>query len=205
MSDTLLGVIQGCPIHQRPDKSVYFTADADIDADGANGQSGVWAYKEHDKGVEYLANAGYPTTSWYPDILVCDENDEPIIYKDGGIASRTAYEWDDVSKNDPNRWVDSNSVPYVVVPPAIRKKAKGVVLGCLARIVNIKNKKWCWAVVADIGPQKKVGEISIEAANLIGINSDPKHGGTDDNIISYELFPDKSATINGVPYNLIPA
>ncbi len=206
MSDRLLATIQGAEIRQRlSDNLVYFKADADIDADGANGQSGVWAYKEGNKGVEDLRNAGYPTTSWYADILACDENDEPIIFDGGGIASRTAYEWKKLSKNDPNKWVDSNLIPYIVVPPVVRKKSKGIVLGCMAKIVNTQNRKYCWAVVADIGPQKKVGEISIAAARLIGINDNPRTGGTDDFVISYELYPGMPAQINGVTYDLIAA
>ena len=48
-----------CQIIEDDDKRVHFSADADIDADGANGQNGgPPAYKADDSGTELLANGG---------------------------------------------------------------------------------------------------------------------------------------------------
>lgn len=201
MSDRLLCTLEGCEVRQQPSGRIYFKADADIDADGCNGQSGQWAYKKDNTGLEDLKNAGYPNTNWYKDILVCDANDQPIVYSGGGIASRTAYEWIDQS-SPLMRYVDSYSVPYIVVSPKIRNPAKGIVLGCLARVTYNGNSVDC--VVADIGPLRKVGEISMAAARIVGMNWNPRNGGVDSGV-SYEIFPGTTADIDGVLYDLLPA
>ncbi len=58
-----LGVVTNegfsCTIVEDDDGRVHFTADADIDADGANGHSGgPAAYRSDDSGTELLANGG---------------------------------------------------------------------------------------------------------------------------------------------------
>lgn len=197
--DKLLCVLEGAEVRQELGGRVYFKADGDVDADGANGQAGQWAYRTGNSGLEDLKNAGYPNTNWYQDILVCDKHGQPIIYDGGGIASKTAYEWR--TQNDPRlRYVDSYSVPYIVVSPAIRNAAKGIVLGCLARVTYKGNTVEC--VVADIGPLKKVGEISMAAARIVGMNWNPRHGGEEDFIVKYELWTDTPADIDGVLYEL---
>lgn len=199
MSDRLLCTLEGAEVRQEPRGRVYFKADADVDADGCNGQSGQWAYRKGNSGLEDLKNAGYPNTNWYQDILVCDQNRNPIIYAGGGIASRTAYEWSGQS-NPLLRYVDAYSVPYIVVSPAIRKAAKGIVLGCLARVTWHGRMVHC--VVADIGPLRKVGELSMAAARILGMPWNPRHGGEDEFVVSYELWPGTPAIIDGVEYEL---
>ena len=53
---------------------------------------------------------------------------------------------------------------YIVVPPAIITGVKGIVLGCQAFLTNTKNWLTTKAVVGDIGPHKKLGEISVATA-----------------------------------------
>ncbi len=60
-------------------------------------------------------------------------------------------------------------------------------------------------MVGDLGPLTKIGELSIAAANAIGIDGNPKTGGTDKPILKYELWPDTPAVINGIRYALIKA
>lgn len=203
----LLCTLEHCPVLQFPDKRVEFTADADIDADGANGQSvdgirRVFAYGPRNSGYDALRNAGYPNGS-YRDILVCGENTQPINF-DGGYYSKTAYfrekEW-----NDPDRYLDSFSIPYIVVEGYIRRRAKGIVLGCLAKVTNLKNGKFTFAVVGDIGPLVKIGEISMKTAMDLSIPWNPRTGGMSDYYIKYELFPDTAAEINGEKFRLIAA
>jgi hypothetical protein len=48
-----------CVVQEDSDGRVFFTADADIDADGANGQNGgPAAYKVDNSGTEHLAHGG---------------------------------------------------------------------------------------------------------------------------------------------------
>lgn len=103
-------------------------------------------------------------------------------------------------KPDLNADVDK----YVVVPPAIRDGVKGVVMGCLANVTNTKNGKHTAAVVGDIGPRKKLGEISCACASALGLDPSPVHGGVDAHVIEYVLFPGIPAVVDGKTYKLQP-
>ncbi len=94
---------------------------------------------------------------------------------------------------------------YIVVPPAIRNGVKGVVMGCRAHVTNTRNGKQTEAVVGDIGPRKKLGEISCACASAIGLNPSPVSGGVDEHVIEYVLWPGVPALVNGVQYKLQPA
>ena len=94
---------------------------------------------------------------------------------------------------------------YIVVPPAIRMGVMGVVIGCQAHVLNTHKGLRTDAVVGDIGPRKKLGEISCACAKAIGLNPSPVNGGTDDHIIKYEIWPNVAAVVNGKEYKLQPA
>lgn len=93
---------------------------------------------------------------------------------------------------------------YIVVPPAIIAGVKGIVLGCQAYAKNIKNGKSTEAVVGDIGPHKKLGEVSVATAKALGINPSPTSGGIDEHIIEYRIMPGTPAVVNGKHYTLRP-
>lgn len=195
-----LVILENQPVVQDDDGRVHYTAAGRIDADGA-----YRAYHPDNKsGLDDLRNAGAPG-NWYG--IVCAPNGGlPWIQGQadpapGFYVSATAYQWPDFAPSDPSRYVDSESVPYIVVSPLIRNAAKGVVLGCKAR-VTYKGKS-VDAVVADIGPRKKIGELSIAAAKAVGIPSSARSGGEERQIVEYEFFPDVPAVVNGVTYNLI--
>jgi len=58
-------------------------------------------------------------------------------------------------------------------------------------------------MVGDVGPKRKIGEISIAAARAVGMGASPRSGGEDKKIVQYEIFPGRKATINGVTYPLM--
>ncbi|NTU54243.1 MAG: hypothetical protein HGA97_11235 [Chlorobiaceae bacterium] len=185
-----------CKITEDDQKRVYFNADADIDADGANGQNGVVAaYRNDDKGSEALANGGMKikngkvicVKSWARDIVILGKDGEPKIFDGGIIVSKTWYVHPGKQKDDPAAYVDSETVPYIVVPPVIIKSTSGVVCGCKARVTW--NGKSVDCVVADKGPANKIGEMSIAAARALGISSNPRHGGREQADVLYELWP----------------
>lgn len=91
---------------------------------------------------------------------------------------------------------------YIVVPPAIIQGVVGIVLGCQAHCVNTLNSMETDAVVGDIGPHKKIGEISVAAAKALGLNPSPTHGGIDTHVIEYTLNPDTAAVVDGKEYEL---
>lgn len=93
---------------------------------------------------------------------------------------------------------------YVVVPPAILNGVKGVVLGCSAHALNLRNGHSSDAVVGDIGPHTKIGEISVALAKALGLNPSPNNGGTEEHIIAYTLHPGVPAVVDGKAYALQP-
>jgi len=103
------------------------------------------------------------------------------------------------------RPIDAEAVPYVVVPPQILYSVPGIVLGCMATVTHILTGQSTAAVVADIGPRLKLGEVSCECARRIGLSGDPNHGGEDRNVIHYVIHPGIPAVIDGITYKLQPA
>jgi Fungal chitosanase of glycosyl hydrolase group 75 len=189
-----------CTITEEADGRVHFLADADIDADGANGQNGApAAYKADDSGTELLANGGMKIAggkvicahSWARDIAILDDDNEPKVFPGGIIASMTWYRHPGKLPNDPAEYVDAETIPYIVVPPLIIQKTVGIVRGCKARATWKGKSVEC--VVADRGPSNKIGELSIAAARAIGLPFSPRNGGTDKQEVLYELWPGVAA------------
>ncbi len=194
--------IAGVDVVQDPNGKCHWTAGMMIDGDGSPRM-----YGPKNSGLDWTANGGKPGNWW---ALICDDKGDPVIQgaKDpcpGMYISTTSYERAEFKRTDPRRYVDSGKVPYVVVPPSVRKKARGVVMGCRCLVTNIQTGVSCEAVVADIGPSAKIGEGSIALAKALGINHDVKKGGTERKIIRYEMFPGTPAKVNGEQFKLIPA
>ena len=179
--------IGGTIIIQDEDGRVHWTSKADIDADGANGQNGKpFAYRSDNKGLDTLRDIPRE------DLLGTDGH--------GGLYSATTYRW--TGRPIATAYVDAATVPYIVVPPQVRLQAKGIVMGCKGRIIY--RGRSVNAVVADVGPHTKIGEISIAAAEALGIPSSPLTGGVS-NGVQYEIWPGVPAVVNGETYELQPA
>ncbi|APV40793.1 hypothetical protein PFAS1_16085 [Pseudomonas frederiksbergensis] len=197
-----------CEIWEDEDLRVFFTADADIDADGANGQYGAQAaYMVGDKGSDYLENGGmyeedgkvYCYAPGKDNIAIVGDDGHPRIYDGGIVGCKTSYKDPTKSVSDLTAYIDAATIPYIVVPVQVIKLTEGIVLGCLARATYNGQSVDC--VVADVSSSKKVGELSIAAAEALGIKSSPRNGGTNDPNVLYELWP-------GVPapgFVLIPS
>lgn len=99
--------------------------------------------------------------------------------------------------------INADAVPYVVVPPLIRDLVAPIVMGCQAEVTY--KGKTVRAVVADVGPRRKLGEGSAALAIALGINPSPTRGGEDSHSIHYRIWPGKPAIVNGVEYQLQPA
>ena len=113
-------------------------------------------------------------------------------------------------KSFPFKYLDSATVPFVVVPRMIIRGVANVAMGYRPVVTNKKNNKSVEAVVADAGPSNKLGEISLACAKAIGVpaGEGAKHpansGGIDasSHVIHYRLFPGVQAVVNGVTYPL---
>lgn len=178
--------ISGTTVYRIPEFNVLiFEAGMAIDADGS-----PHAYHaESEKALDNLGNAGRPGNWW---ALVTDNGKStgnPVIQKlsdpaPGFYISTTALADGTKRTDDPTRYVDSETIPYIALPPALSPAFKK---GDIALVINKKNGKRCFAIFADIGPAAKIGEGSIALANALGVNSNAKKGGTRDGIL-YILF-----------------
>ncbi|GHM98654.1 hypothetical protein WSM22_01440 [Cytophagales bacterium WSM2-2] len=172
------------------DKQVYavahkeifvFTSGLAIDADG----SPKAYHKDNKKALDNLANAGKPGNWWS---LVTDngkKDGNPLVQKEldpapGYYISTTSLQDDSKNVDDPNRYVDSENIPYIVLPPGFSEQ---FVLGDIALVVNRENNKRCYAIFADTGPANKIGEGSIYLAQKLGVNSNAKNGGISSGIV----------------------
>jgi len=194
----IIATIHGVTVVQNEDGSVCWVSGAAVDADGSNGQAGgPFAYRyPDDDGLDRLANAGWPNEEWI-DVLYSDGNGHPLTDGEGNAYSKTSLI---LPGNVANRSVDAFSVPYVVVNPHVQYNATGVVLGCLATVAY--QGRSIEAVVADVGPGNRIGEISVAAAKALGIADSPLSGGVSTHEVSYTLYPGKAAVLNGVTYPL---
>lgn len=173
-----------------------------IDADGS-----PHAYAPHDSGLpglDYLANAG-STGNWYG--IACDHQGTPFIQQDsdpapGYYVSTTALEDPSKALRDPARYVNSETIPFVVIPSSPKF---GIVLGDVGFALNLGTGDSSQFVVGDIGPHNQFGEASIAVARNLILNSDPKRGGTDQAEILYIFFTESKMTWPGTMVDILVA
>lgn len=107
---------------------------------------------------------------------------------------------DQTSLKHNGRFLNADTDRYIVVPPQAVQGAAPVVLGSQAW-VTYRGKK-VTAVVGDIGPRRRLGEISIALALALEINANPNTGGDDTDDILYRIHPGMPAVVDGVVYQL---
>ncbi|CAL9598341.1 hypothetical protein SUDANB6_05400 [Streptomyces sp. enrichment culture] len=122
---------------------------------------------------------------WKADMDIdCDGRPGPRCNRrtDPSYAAATAY-----TRSD-GRPLDAERLPYVVVPAAGRiwdHRAYGVHGGSVAAVVHGDRVRY--AVVGDTGPRDIIGEASYAAAEALGIDPDPRAGGTPSGV-TYIVF-----------------
>jgi hypothetical protein len=179
-------------------RGFFYKSGLAIDADGA-----ARAYHPNDRlGLDSLAHAGHRGNWW---ALVTDNertSGTPVLQgasdpAPGYYVSTTAlYDRANPNPRDPHRYVDAANIPYVVLHPKALRFAQ---LGDFATSVNLHNGKVSAAIVADeSAPNLPVGEGSIALAKALGIDSSPRHGGQDGDVV-YVIYPGSG---NGRPRKL---
>lgn len=147
--------------------------------------------------LEYLMEIDVPIFSAFKDhyiafisdLDICNDGTGPS-YGDRSYQPMTAY----------NPYLNADKDPYVVTPPQLRMKIAPVVLGCLARVTNLKTAIFEIGVVGDVGPDDKTGECAYCLAKIL--NPKITHNTGDSNrIYLYEFWPDIAAP----GYKLKPA
>jgi hypothetical protein len=141
-------------------------------------------------GLDALGNAGGPG-NWYG---VVTRDGEPVVQGPGDpcpgyLVSATALVDPSKSDTDPRRYVDSETVPYISIPPELLHR--GCRMGDLATVVY--KERAVGAVLADVGPRGKLGEGSIALATALGIPNSPRNGGVNGDGVYWVLFPGTGA------------
>lgn len=86
---------------------------------------------------------------------------------------------------------------YIALPPEVIRSVAPRVLGCAVEITDMRCRRKVLAIVGDVGPRGKLGEISIAAARDLLINPDPVHGGISERVFLYRIYPGVPGVIAG--------
>src|SRR5215471_18124773 len=161
--------------------AVFFVAGMTIDADGS-----PRAYHPDNTGLDDLENAR-GDGGWAGIVL---RDGEPVVQgpsdpAPGYYVSQTSLEDWTKRASDPSRYVDSEKIPFIVLPGDVARMA-GARVGDFAMVRNLRNGRSCPAIFADMGPG--LGEGSIALARALGINPDARRGGTYRGVL-YIVFP----------------
>lgn len=92
-----------------------------------------------------------------------------------------------------DRYVNSREVPYIVFGDTLSKN--GCKKGDLCMLINSSNNMTSFAFIADSKPTQMT-EISIKAAQELGINPNARSGGLDREELYYFIFPNTKRTRN---------
>jgi hypothetical protein len=182
--------------------AIIFKNNLNIDADGS-----PRAYGPNNSGLDWTANAGKPGDWW---ALITDNGDKagnPITQgaddpAPGMYVCATSLYDKNFKTSDPRRYVNSEVVPYISLPKPVRDKA-GVGIGDFVWVYNTQSQKGAYAIYADAGGNKGIGEGSMWLAEAIGLKSNPrKGGGTSDNIILFVVLPKTSFGQGVIPSSI---
>jgi len=175
----------GIKVYRYVNALVSRSRPAEIDSDGS-----PRSYNPQNTGID-INSDGKDGSKWVG-VAVHPGTNTPYIQGKDGVGPNPGYYVSTTALYDSKfpinncaHWVDSEKYPYLVIPPTIA--ALGAKQGDFAVIYNERNKKMTYAIVADSGPRSKFGEISVAAANAIGVPSSPKTGGTNSGI-AYVIF-----------------
>jgi hypothetical protein len=91
---------------------------------------------------------------------------------------------------------------FIAIPPVIISSTNGIVLGSLCLVTNLENHRFCFAVVGDVGPDGKIGEVSPACAEQIGVDPNAVTGGSNESDFNYDIFVGVPAVIGEKKYVL---
>jgi hypothetical protein len=166
-----------------------------VDADGAPN-----AYHPDDIGLDALANAGYPHTNWWKEVLVPDPaHPSQAFVQPGGefegyFVAMTALRDPTGDQLDPSTYVDATRFPYVVIPTGFDLLANVAKPGDVGFATHLSSGMTTTFIVGDTGggSNAQLGEGSVALfAALGGQNPSPRNGsGVPTGRIQYLFFPD---------------
>ncbi|MDX9975683.1 MAG: glycoside hydrolase family 75 protein, partial [FCB group bacterium] len=99
---------------------------------------------------------------------------KPVIQTDGDpnpgyFVSTTALQQPGLNSKTPQAQLNSNEVPFIVIPVKWNRSSEpGVKLGDFAAVLRLSNEKMAYAIVGDTGPNAKLGEGSVALHQALG-------------------------------------
>lgn len=94
--------------------------------------------------------------------------------------------------------LDAAALPYVVVPGVSTRwsyRTAGLAMGSVVAVIY--KDKVEYGVLGDVGPTASIGEASYRMAELLGIDPDPRIGGTADEV-AYIAFTGTGAKVSPI-------
>jgi hypothetical protein len=182
----------------------YETSHAAADADGAPNaynpdDIGKNCVKDEHVGLDCPANAGYPHTSWWSDVLVPEPKDpsKALVQQEGPFkgffVAMTSLRSSTGRKGDPSTYVDATQVPYIVIPTGFGALPHVAGQGDVGVATDLDSGKQTTFIVGDSGGggDAKLGEASIAFYAALGFpNANPRTGaGLPRGDIQFILFP----------------
>ena len=150
--------------------------------------------------ISIYTNEDKTYCSFVSDLDVCNDGCGPA-HGDQHHQAMTAYY---SGGREGNKYLNADVDHYIVVPPQIRAKLPGVVMGCKGQVTNLRTQVCYPGVVGDIGPDDKTGECAYILADKLNHMIEYNSGDSDE-VYLYELWPDVPATVDGFTYKLQPA
>lgn len=186
LEQNLLTTIDGINIYYSPNRLVILASPMDVDADGSPN-----AYNPQNTGLDYNQNAKDEQGRWVG--IALDINGNPFIQDSndpspGYYVSTTSYQLSQYHVSSPDRYLNAETIPYLVLPATIIEAVPEICLGSSFYATNLQNEKFVNGIVGDAGPSDKFGEASMFTCSKLGLDSNPKDGGTDDKIIKITVL-----------------
>jgi hypothetical protein len=103
-----------------------------------------------------------------------------------------------------DKYLNADCDKYIVIPPQIRQMVAPVVMGCRARVTNLRTGDLCEGMIGEIGPDDKTGETAYIVAKTINHAVTYNSGDLKLNYL-YEFWPGVVAVVDGFEYKLQPA
>jgi hypothetical protein len=173
------------------DGSIVFLGRFTIDADGA-----PRAYGPNNTGLDATGNAGRPGNWWALATTAanCGPTGTPIVQGNddpapGFFVSKTTMENPAFNCRKQRRYVDSDTIPYVALPRAIASITGNQ--GKLAVVQRTAAAGLGLAVHADQAPKFGIGEGSMQLARTLGLNPNPRAGGTGTRELLFLVLPQR--------------
>ena len=165
--------------YRMQDGSIAFLGSFAVDADGA-----PRAYGPRNTGLDITGNGGVPGDWWALATHAedCGPSGQPLIQGQddpapGFFVSMTAMVNPAVRDCRKQRnYVDSATIPYVALPASIGTVRQNQ--GKIVAVAAINGGAPAFAGQADQAPRFGIGEGSIELARRLGLNPNPRNGGT---------------------------